>query len=161
MSATADSVKLADRFVDAEHGASGMVKTASSSPFYIGLSTIHGKGVFTSVPVTKGTILWSTAEDNHIEVTQVQLAFLGELFGTDFLATFSKYAFLSSRKVDSVWVHTDEFSYMNHSSTPNTAFDGNDVVATRDIAADTELTEDYDLSGYRRQFCAAFLASAL
>jgi hypothetical protein len=121
----------------------------ASANVYSGPSTIHGTGVFTSRPITKGSIIWSLTPENHIEVTAAQLTFLGELFGAQFPSIFMKYAYPNNRKDDSIILVTDEFSYMNHSSNPNTTNDehGN-MVAAHDIDADSELTEDYYLNGY-------------
>jgi D-alanine-D-alanine ligase len=57
---------------------------------------------------------------------------------------FRKYAYPLSKEVFLLWDYNPyEWAPQNHSCTPNTAFDGLNVVATRNINAGEELTLDY------------------
>jgi len=88
---------------------------------YVAESPIHGKGLFAAVDLEEDTSL-------------------GRLQGmpTDDEGT---YVLWLSRKVGLEL--TNEFRFINHSSDPNCALTGLDVVTLRDIEKDEELTHDY------------------
>jgi D-alanine-D-alanine ligase len=59
--------------------------------------------------------------------------------------TVRRYAVPLSDEVYALWSeHPDDWAPQNHSCAPNTAYDGLDVIACRDIAAGEELTLDYE-----------------
>ena len=88
---------------------------------YVAQSPIHGKGLF-------------AANDIDEDVS------LGRLQGMP-TTKEGTYVLWLSRKVGLEL--SNEFRFINHSSDPNCALTGLDVVTLRDIATDEELTHDY------------------
>jgi len=107
----------------------------------LGLSEIHGIGVFLKEPVRAGQLIWRF--DSRIDrvFSGAELAEMPEAMQR-FLRTYSTH----HAELD-LWVLCgDNGRHFNHSETPSTrslgiAF-GDDVAAT-DLAAGTELTSDY------------------
>lgn len=91
---------------------------------YRGESPIHGWGCFAAVAIAPGDFIATfTGEPVHDDGTHVLWAEIdGKLVG---------------RRGTSI------LRYLNHSDTPNAAFDGFDLYATSDIAADTEILINY------------------
>ncbi|MEZ4416799.1 MAG: SET domain-containing protein [Gemmatimonadota bacterium] len=106
-------------------------------PTILRRSSVHGTGVFSAQPLTRGTKVWEFTEGVDWEMTPEQLAAFPEPFRTQLTD----------------WVYqTDEGIYvlcgdagrfMNHSFEPNCDDLEDATYANRDIAAGEELTCDY------------------
>jgi len=88
---------------------------------YAAQSPIHGKGLFAAIDI-----------DEDVSLGRLQ-GMPTEEEGT--------YVLWLSRKVGLEL--TNEFRFINHSSDPNCALTGLDVVTLRAVAKDEELTHDY------------------
>jgi len=113
-------------------------------PTRLAQSTIHGFGVYAAAPIAKGTPVWRFAKGLDME------------FAPDIVPTlpahvqqfFAHYGYLD-RNVQRIVLCFDDARFVNHSDTPNVATDytqdphGLDV-ALRDIAADEEITMNYE-----------------
>jgi len=92
-----------------------------ASHIYVAQSPIHGKGLFAATDIEEDTSL-------------------GRLQGMP-TEKEGTYVLWLSRKVGLEL--TNEFRFINHSSDPNCALTGLDVVTLRDVKQDEELTHDY------------------
>ena len=92
---------------------------------YVALSPIHGKGLFAKDRIVRGTYLGTyqgpTAKKN----------------GTHVLWVYTDTGFTGRRGLN-------KLRYLNHSNRPNAEFDGFELYAIKTIAADAEITIDYD-----------------
>lgn len=107
----------------------------------LGLSEIHGIGVFLKEPVRSGQLIWRF--DSRIDrvFSGAELSEMPEHMQS-FLRTYSTH----HAGLD-LWVLCgDNGRHFNHSDTPNTRSLGiafGDDVAAEDLPAGTELTSDY------------------
>ncbi len=92
-----------------------------ASHVYVAESPIHGKGLFAATHLVEDTSL-------------------GRLHGMPTEDEGTYVLWLSKRVGLEL---TNEFRFINHSSDPNCALTGLDVVTLRDVAKDEELTHDY------------------
>ncbi len=106
-------------------------------PTYVASSHIHGVGVFTPLPIRKGTILWRFDERVDWRLSPRQL----RRFPEPFRSRLRAYCYLD---VDGWYVLCgDNAKYMNHAPDPNCDDSGLFTIARREIAAGEELTCDY------------------
>lgn len=96
-----------------------------NAPFHVGLSVIHGKGLFASRKLSKNQLIGiyegETVTEDGMHVLWVE-------------------------EEDGEWTGYDgnnQLRYMNHSNDPNAAMDGVKCYAVRPIAAGEEITIDY------------------
>jgi SET domain-containing protein len=107
-------------------------------------SAIHGFGVFAAAPVAAGTPVWRFAKGLDMEFNS---DIVGEL-PEHVREFFARYGYLD-RHLNRIILCFDDARFVNHSVTPNVATDytrdphGLDV-ALRDIAADEEITMNYE-----------------
>jgi SET domain-containing protein len=115
---------------------------------YLAKSRIHGLGVFAGEFIRKGTRIWRFVD------------------GFDRVYTPRHYARLPKPARDFIMHHgyrvdgeilltVDNDHHMNHSDDANTAWRNGYIIARRNIARDTEITNDY--RDFDAAFCAAFL----
>jgi SET domain-containing protein len=125
------------------------MKTTSSKPPHIGvyarlgISRIHGVGVFAIAPIPKGTYIFP---DDDEEIMWIQRCDLGQL-SPEHRELYDNFCIIkgdlygcprSFNKLTPAW-------YFNESSAPNVASDEvYRFFATRDIEKGEELTVDYD-----------------
>lgn len=111
----------------------------------LGLSAIHGIGLFAAEPIPKDTVIWRFLPpfDFEFDVEDSDVAILP----TFALETLLKYSY--QNKTTKMFVLCgDDARFMNHSETPNSLhaassdLEGLDVAA-RDIAIGEEITCDY------------------
>lgn len=106
-------------------------------PTYLARSSIHGVGVYTPFPITRGTVLWDYDEGVDWRLTPEELA----AFPEPYQERLRHYCY---RDESGIYVLCgDNARYMNHSFEPNCDDRGEHTVALRDIAAFEELTCDY------------------
>ncbi len=112
-------------------------------PVRVGVSSIHGFGLFTVAPVPVGTPVWRFEP----EFDRAIPASVWKQFPASVQAHLRTYAYL--RGEDRAYVKSGDFAcFMNHSDNPSTGVVGQapdpvTTVALRDLAADEELTCDY------------------
>lgn len=118
-------------------------------------SAIHGIGVFLLEPVRKGDLIWQF--DSRVDriYAEAEIATLPDRMQR-FLRIYSTW-----HAATGVWVLCgDNGRHFNHSDTPNTVSDGiafGHDHAALDMAADTELTSDYNqICDYVRRNGGAF-----
>lgn len=109
-------------------------------------SSIHGKGLFASEFLPKGTIWWRTNTDEVIFVSKAQYDALRSLGDGNsvVLADIQTYAYYVQSLDRLVYLCTDA-RHLNHSHEPNCTptDDRFGSVTLRDIEAGEELFEDY------------------
>lgn len=95
--------------------------TRMASHIYVAHSPIHGKGLFAAADIGEDTSL-GRLQGMPTEEEGTYVLWLSGKVGLEL---------------------TSEFRFINHSSNPNCALTGLDVVTLRDITKDEELTHDY------------------
>jgi SET domain-containing protein len=102
-----------------------MDKATEINAVHVGLSVIHGKGLFASRALAEGELIG---------------VYDGEIVQEDGMHV------LWVEEDDDEWVGYDgqnHMRYMNHDENPNAEMDGLNCYALRDIAAGEEITIDY------------------
>jgi SET domain-containing protein len=113
----------------------------------LGVSTIHGVGVFALREIPKGTLpLQSMVSRKEKKFSRTKLKEIPKSVRkhlADFCLIESGRVFVPEIGMNAVNISI----YLNHSKTPNLGFNKQDVLeALRDVARGEELTIDYDLS---------------
>ncbi len=92
---------------------------------YVAPSPIHGKGLFAKAAIKRGT-------------------FIGRYEGPRAKRNGKFVLWVTDEKGKTVgWRGTGLLRFLNHRNKPNAEFDGRDLFALRKIAADEEITFDY------------------
>ena len=105
-------------------------------------SSMHGIGIFADQDIPKGELIYTTSPLLDVNITQAQFDSLNE--EEERVARYYGYW----DNAHKVW-HVDfaDIHFINHSFTPNTTQDLSrpeaPLVATRDIKAGEELTQNY------------------
>lgn len=104
-------------------------------------NAIAGFGIYARRPIKTGEVVFQGEERAQRIVTR---RFVEENWPPAEIETFRRYAYPLSEEVFILWDdHPGEWAPQNHSCDPNTAYEGLNVYARRDIAAGEELTLDY------------------
>jgi uncharacterized protein len=116
---------------------------------YVAQSRIHGTGLFAAEPIKSGQPVWvfNSTIDRPITLHEIEC-----------LLPAARAVALAHSFVDDdgrLILARDNGVFFNHSDQPNTISEGDRNIATRDIAAGEELTEDYRRFG--RGACNEFL----
>lgn len=106
-------------------------------PTYLAPSPIHGIGVYTAVPISAGTVLWTYDPPVDQEIPPDEMASIPEPYQT----RLRHFSYLDESGV--YVLCGDNARFMNHSSEPNCDDTGSATIAARDIEPDEELTCDY------------------
>lgn len=107
---------------------------------YLAPSAIEGFGVFTKQAIKKGEEVWRYVPEFDVSYSMDQIAKMPEHI-REFM---DRYTYVNPFEPDKVILDADEGRFMNHASDPNVDFTDDAVGrATRDIAANEELTCDY------------------
>ena len=106
----------------------------------IGLSTIHGLGLFAAEFIPKDTLIWTFQPDFDLMLSEEAL----ERLAIPAREQVLRYCYLDNGMFI---LCADDARFFNASRTPNCIPDalGQHSVAARDIVAGEELTEDYDV----------------
>ncbi len=109
--------------------------------YYVKGSPIAGYGIYASEKINANELVFKGEELSQRIVTKRHVE---ENWDVNQKEIFRKYAYPLSKEVFLLWDNNPcEWAPQNHSCLPNTAYNGLDVVATRNILKDEELTLDY------------------
>ena len=119
---------------------------------YIGLSPIHGIGLYTAEPIKKGTRIWEFTPGFDLIIEKEIITSLPSIQQEQIL----NYAYLD-RQTGKYLLCADNARFFNHSTTPN-AEDietPNITIAARDIEKNEEITSNYKTfdMDYEKKFC--------
>jgi SET domain-containing protein len=106
-------------------------------PTYLARSRIHGVGVFTSVAIPAGTVIWDFTPNVDWRFSPEEL----DAFPHRYKERLRAWCYLEES--GSYVLCGDNAKFMNHSEEPNCDEEGAHTIAARDIAAREELTCDY------------------
>ena len=118
----------------------------------LGLSSIHGIGLFADEDIPKGTLVWEFTPGFDQTIPRNQI----NLIPTAARDVFLKYSYTSKKNGGDFILCCDDARFFNHSDSPNVISKPSDNgtedydVAAQDIQRGEELTCDY------RAFEAAF-----
>jgi SET domain-containing protein len=109
-------------------------------PCYLGPSTIEGLGVYATVPIRRGQIIWRFDPRFDRLIPKADIASAPRHM-RDFL---ERYTYDMPEYPDHVVLDADEGRFMNHADAPNCDFSEHHLGrALADIDTGTELTCDY------------------
>lgn len=110
-------------------------------PFIMKGNSIAGFGIYASRNIRQGEVIFQGEEKAQRIVTK---RFVERNWNEEEKLHFRRYAYPISKELFILWDEDpSEWAPQNHSCEPNTIFDGLNVVATRNIKKDEELTLDY------------------
>jgi D-alanine-D-alanine ligase len=110
-------------------------------PFVMKGNSIAGFGIYASRNIREGDIIFQGEERSQRIVTK---RFVERHWNEAEKLHFRRYAYPVSEELFILWDEDpSEWAPQNHSCNPNTAFDGLNVLALRNIKKDEELTLDY------------------
>ncbi len=109
--------------------------------YYVKGSPIAGYGIYAADKINNNDVVFKGEELSQRIVTKRHVE---ENWDVNQKEIFRKYAYPLSKEVFLLWDNNPcEWAPQNHSCSPNTAYNGLNVVATRNILKDEELTLDY------------------
>ncbi len=109
--------------------------------YYVKGSPIAGYGIYATSKINANDVVFKGEELSQRIVTR---RYVEENWNVNQKEIFRKYAYPLSKEVFLLWDNNPcEWAPQNHSCSPNTAYDGLNVIATRNILKDEELTLDY------------------
>ncbi|GAA4740945.1 hypothetical protein GCM10023229_20340 [Flavisolibacter ginsenosidimutans] len=104
-------------------------------------NAISGFGIYAATNIKKDEVIFCGEEGEHRLVTKRHVE---KDWSNDEQKAFRHYAYPISDEVFAIWDKEPEnWAPQNHSCNPNTAYDGLDVIAIKDVAKGEELTLDY------------------
>jgi D-alanine-D-alanine ligase len=110
-------------------------------PFVMKGNSIAGYGIYTSRDIKEGEIIFKGEGRAQRIITK---RFVEKNWNEDEKLHFRRYAYAISQELFILWDDDpSEWAPQNHCCEPNTAFDGLNVVALKDIHKGEELTLDY------------------
>lgn len=114
---------------------------AKQKKYRIRADALNGYGIVASRLIKKGEVVFPLEGSSQRIVTRRHVE---KHWTASQVYAFKQYAYPLSKEVFVLW-HADprQWAPQNHSCSPNTKFDGLDVVALSDVPAGTELTLDY------------------
>ena len=109
--------------------------------YYIKGSPIAGYGIYASENIRTNGLVFKGEELSQRIITK---RYVEENWNVNQKEIFKKYAYPLSKEVFLLWDNNPcEWAPQNHSCSPNTVYDGLNVIATRNILKGEELTLDY------------------
>ncbi|MCX8019790.1 MAG: SET domain-containing protein-lysine N-methyltransferase [Chitinophagaceae bacterium] len=110
-------------------------------PFTIKGNAISGYGIYATRDIKKGEIIFHGEGKAQRLITR---RFVEKNWNEEEKIMFRRYAYPVSRELYILWAENpQEWSPQNHSCSPNSAFDGLNVLAIKDIRKGEEITLDY------------------
>ncbi|MFY8128420.1 MAG: SET domain-containing protein-lysine N-methyltransferase [Chitinophagaceae bacterium] len=111
-------------------------------PFYAKGSSKAGFGIYASRNIIAGEVVFKGEEKAQRIVTK---PFVDKYYNPQQLQDFAAYAYPISEQVYILWDEdATQWAPQNHSCNANTAYVGLNVIATKNIVANEELTLDYE-----------------
>jgi len=106
-------------------------------------SSVSGYGIFANQPIRKNEVIFS---GEGLSQRIVSKRYVESNWNEKQKSDFKHYAYPVGKDVYVLWDENPvNWAPQNHSCAPNTAYDGLNVIATRDIGQGEELTVDYAL----------------
>lgn len=103
--------------------------------------SINGFGIYANTAIAKNEVIFNNEARGHRIVTK---RYVDQHWMPEEKDLFARYAVPLSKGIYILWDDDPTvWAPENHSCDPNTAYDGLNVIATRDIALNEELTLDY------------------
>ena len=103
--------------------------------------SINGFGIYANQPIAQAEVIFNNEARAHRIVTK---RYVDESWTPVEKDLFARYAVPLSKHIYILWDDDPSvWAPQNHSCNPNTAYDGLNVIATRPILAEDELTLDY------------------
>ncbi len=113
----------------------------ATRPYAIRGNALSGFGIAATRTITRGEVVHRGEGASHRIITSRHVT---NTWSEDDRLAFRRYAYPLSEEVFALWdADPARWAPQNHSCEPNTAFDGLDLVAVRDVACGEELTVDY------------------
>jgi D-alanine-D-alanine ligase-like ATP-grasp enzyme len=110
-------------------------------PYAMRGNAIAGYGIFATRAIAAGEVVWRGEERPHRLVTR---AHVDASWSDEHRRLLRRYGYPVADGVYAFWsANPAEWAPQNHSCSPNTAMDGLNLVALRDVADGEELTLDY------------------
>ena len=110
-------------------------------PFTLSGNSISGFGIYASRAIRQGEIIFKGEGRSQRIITR---RFVEKHWNEDEKLHFYRYAYPVSKELFILWdEEPSEWAPQNHSCNPNTAFDGLNVLALKNILKGEELTLDY------------------
>jgi D-alanine-D-alanine ligase len=110
-------------------------------PYVMKGDSISGFGIYATRNIREGEIVFTGEERSHRIVTR---RFVENSWNDDQKLNFRRYAYALSEEVFALWADDPtEWAPQNHSCEANTAIDGLNVLALRNVRKGEELTLDY------------------
>lgn len=110
-------------------------------PYIMKGNSIAGYGIYASRSIRKGEVIFKGEGKSQRIITK---RYVEKNWNDDEKLHFRRYAYPISDEVFILWDEDPaEWAPQNHCCDPNTAFDGLNVIALKDIPQGTELTLDY------------------
>lgn len=110
-------------------------------PFVMKGNAIAGFGIYASGKISRGEMIFSGEGRSQRVITR---RFVERNWNEEEKLHFRRYAYPISKELFILWDEDpSEWAPQNHSCTPNTGFDGLNVIALADIDEKEELTLDY------------------
>lgn len=109
--------------------------------FYLKKNSISGYGIYANLKIRKGDVVFRGEERSQRIVTK---SYVDKNWNAADKEVFRKYAYPVGSDVYILWdTRPEEWAPQNHSCNPNTQYSGLNVIASRDIEKNEELTLDY------------------
>jgi D-alanine-D-alanine ligase-like ATP-grasp enzyme len=106
-------------------------------------SSVSGYGIFANQPIRKNEVIFS---GEGLAQRIISKRYVESNWNDKQKSDFKHYAYPVGKDVYVLWDENPvNWAPQNHSCAPNTAYDGLNVIATRDIGQGEELTVDYAL----------------
>jgi D-alanine-D-alanine ligase len=113
----------------------------NQKPFYVKGNASSGYGIYSKNKLDGGVVIFSGEEKSQKIVTR---RFVEKNWKEKDKKTFRQYAYPLSSEVFILWSdNPSDWAPQNHSCNPNTKYDGLNVITTRVINKNEELTLDY------------------
>ncbi|MCW5911415.1 MAG: SET domain-containing protein-lysine N-methyltransferase [Cyclobacteriaceae bacterium] len=122
--------------------AEGMARhSARQKKYRVKGNSINGYGIVAQKAIRKGEVIFKIEESAQRIVTK---RYVEQNWTPEQIEEFRHYAYPISDEVYILWDQKPQnWAPQNHSCFPNTAYDGLNLIALRDIAGEEELTLDY------------------
>ncbi len=114
---------------------------AKQKKYIVNGNALAGYGICATKNLSRGEMIFPMEENDHRIVTK---NYVLQNWSPEQIENFRRYAYPVSEQVYILWANDPaDWAPQNHSCSPNTMYEGLNVVATKDIFKGEELTLDY------------------